>query len=89
MDEYGSEEHESDPEIRKPEWCNERVFNRCKWRAQCFLEEIQAAAILAGGRKFTLQELEEMPLNKLLFQFLPNGITFSVQYQKPCPPKEV
>lgn len=42
------------------------------------LDEVQASIVVVGGRKFTPEELEELPFGELLGMLLRNGVAVGV-----------
>ena len=50
-------------------------------RKDTAIEDLQEAAIRAGGRMFRRKELLAMTFEEMLSQFLPNSIEFRFQYE--------
>jgi len=47
-----------------------------------FYDELQAHIVIAGGRKFTIDELENKPLDQIVKLVWPNGIRLVVERKR-------
>lgn len=70
-----------------PEGCHPKNYTQYRSQVERFLDEVQAHIVVAGGRKFSIEEISDMSVGQLLFMCLPNSLEFSVRLTK-LRPKE-
>lgn len=74
------DEHETD-EVVSDKGVHPKIYNQARWKAQDFLEKLQAFVVIAGGSKRSINDLADMTVRQMLFDFIPNDITFGVMYR--------
>jgi len=68
--------------VKQPRGCPDNNYKIHKDNVQRTLDELQACIVLAGGKKFSIQELAAMPLGEALFMCFPNGIRIKAALER-------
>ena len=64
---------------------NDCVMDKKEYLLDRLIDEVQASIVLAGGNKYTDEEIRKMPLEKFLRIAISNNIWVRVMF---IPPKE-
>ena len=68
--------------VKQPRGCPDNNYKTHGEAVQRTLDELQACIVLAGGMKFSIQELAAMPLGDALFMCFPNGIRIKAELER-------